>query len=113
MPANWNSINIILAFIRWKEYGNKSWNYPDADFDAYLITTWTESIKKTLVTKVSEYKSGIETKYIEAAVAAEIYRTILAGEFREKSLKILICRPYLQASPIKQHQIHIAVNGNL
>ena len=49
-----------------------------------MITTWTESIKKTLVTKVSEYKSGIETKYIEAAVAAEIYRTILAGEFREK-----------------------------
>lgn len=52
LPANWNSINIILAFIRWKEYGNKSWNYPDADFDAYLITTWTESIKKELVARV-------------------------------------------------------------
>lgn len=87
LPANWNSINIILAFIRWKEYGNKSWNYPDADFDAYLITTWTESIKKELVQKVSEYKCGIETKYIEAAMAAEIYRTILTGEFKEKSLK--------------------------
>lgn len=47
LPATWNSINIILAFIRWKEFGNKSWNYPDADFDAYLITTWTESIKKS------------------------------------------------------------------
>ena len=41
-----NSINIILAFIRWKEFGNKSWNYPDADFDAYLITTWTEDVYK-------------------------------------------------------------------
>ena len=101
LPANWNSINIILAFIRWKEYGNKSWNYPDADFDAYLITTWTESIKKTLVTKVSEYKSGIETKYIEAAVAAEIYRTILAGEFREKSLKNFNLQTLLASKPNK------------
>ena len=101
LPANWNSINIILAFIRWKEYGNKSWNYPDADFDAYLITTWTEAIKKTLVTKVSEYKSGIETKYIEAAVAAEIYRTILAGEFREKSLKNFNLQTLLASKPNK------------
>lgn len=87
LPANWNSINIILAFIRWKEYGNRSWNYPDADFDAYLITSWTESIKSELIKKVSEYRDGIETNYIEAAVAAEIYRTILHGEFREKTLK--------------------------
>lgn len=101
LPANWNSINIILAFIRWKEYGNKSWNYPDADFDAYLITAWTESIKKTLVTKVSEYKSGIETKYIEAAVSAEIYRTILAGEFREKSLKNFNLQILLASKPNK------------
>lgn len=101
MPANWNSINIILAFIRWKEYGNKSWNYPDADFDAYLITTWTESIKKMLVTKISEYKSGIETKYIEAAVSAEIYRTILAGEFREKSLKNFNLQTLLASKPNK------------
>lgn len=101
LPANWNSINIILAFIRWKEYGNKSWNYPDADFDAYLITTWTESIKKTLVTKVSEYKSGIETKYIEAAVSAEMYRTILAGEFREKSLKNFNLQTLLASKPNK------------
>lgn len=87
LPATWNSINIILAFIRWKEYGNKSWNYPDSDFDAYLITTWTESIKKELIKCVSEYKKGVETNYIEAAVAAEVYRSIIAGEFREKNLK--------------------------
>lgn len=101
LPASWNSINIILAFIRWKEYGNKSWNYPDADFDAYLITTWTESIKKTLVKKVSEYKIGIEAKYIEAAMAAEIYRTILTGEFREKSLKNFNLQTLLASKPNK------------
>lgn len=99
LPANWKSVNIILAFIRWKEYGNKSWSYPDADFDAYLITTWTESIKKELVKKVSEYKNGIETNYIEAAVAAEIYRTILRGEFREKSLKNYGLQQLLASKP--------------
>ncbi len=101
LSASWNSINIILAFIRWKEFGNKSWNYPDADFDAYLITTWTESIKKELVKKVSEYKDGVETNYIEAAVSAEIYRTILAGEFREKSLKNFNVQSLLASKPNK------------
>ncbi len=99
LPANWNSINIILAFIRWKEYGNKSWDYPDADFDAYFITTWTESIKKELVSKVKEYKPGVETKYIEAAIAGEMYRTILAGEFREKSLKNFQIKELLASKP--------------
>ncbi len=101
LPATWNSINIVLAFIRWKEYGNKSWNYPDADFDAYLITTWTESIRKELVRKVSEYKDGVETNYIEAAIAAEMYRTILSGEFREKSLKNFNLQALLASKPNK------------
>ncbi|SCY77626.1 AAA domain-containing protein [Lachnospiraceae bacterium XBB2008] len=101
LPASWNSINIILAFIRWKEYGNKSWNYPDADFDAYLITTWTESIKKELVKKVREYKPGKEALYIEAAISAEIYRTILNGEFREKTLKNFNSQVLLASKPNK------------
>lgn len=101
LPATWNSVNIILAFIRWKEFGNKSWNYPDADFDAYLITTWTESVKKDIVKKVAEYKEGIESSYIDAAVSAEIYRTILAGEFREKSLKNFNLQALLASKPNK------------
>lgn len=101
MPATWNSVNIILAFIRWKEFGNKSWDYPDADFDAYLITTWTERIKKDIVKKVAEYKDGIEASYIEAAVSAEIYRTILAGEFREKNLKNFNLQTLLASKPNK------------
>ncbi|WP_097006577.1 ATP-binding protein [Lacrimispora amygdalina] len=101
LPATWNSVNIILALIRWKEFGNKSWNYPDADFDAYLITTWTERIKKDIVRRVAEYKDGIEASYIEAAVSAEIYRTILAGEFREKNLKNFNLQALLASKPNK------------
>jgi len=101
LPATWNSINIILAFIRWKEYGNKSWNYTDADFDAYFVTSWTETIRKTLVKKVSEYKEGVEANYIEAAVAGEVYRTILFGEFREKSLKNFNLQALIASKPNK------------
>lgn len=101
IPANWASVNIILAFVRWKEYGNRSWNYQDADFDAYLITTWTESIKKELVQRVKECRPGIETKYIEAAVSAEMYRIILCGEFREKSLKNFNSQTLLASKPNK------------
>lgn len=101
MPATWNSVNVIMAFIRWKEYGNKSWDYPDSDFDAYLITTWTETIKKELVKKVREYKPGIDSRYIEAAMAAEMYRTIIAGEFREKSLKNFNLQVLLASKPNK------------
>lgn len=101
LPAEWKSVNIVLAFIRWKEFGNKSWNYPDADFDAYLISSWTESIKSELIKKVSEYKENIESNYIEAAVIAEIYRIILNGEYREKSLKNFNLQSLLASVPNK------------
>lgn len=86
MPANWESMNVIMAFIRWREYGAQKWNYPDADFDAYLITSWASQIKTTLVKSVNELEVS-NTSYIEAAIAAEIYRMILCGEYGERSLK--------------------------
>ena len=88
LPANWESVTIISAFIRWRELGSQSWSYKDSDLDAYLITSWSSRIQKELIAAVNE-KSVSETSYIEAAIAAEMYRMILCGEFREKSLKNL------------------------
>lgn len=88
MPAEWKSLSIISAFIRWREFGSQSWNYTGSDFDAYLISSWSSRIKKKLINAISE-KSVFEISYIEAAVAAEMYRMIICGEFREKSLKNL------------------------
>ncbi|MFC2282982.1 MAG: ATP-binding protein, partial [Lachnoanaerobaculum saburreum] len=48
-----------------------------------------------------EYKSGVETRYIEAAIAGEMYRTILTGEFREKSLKNFTIKELLASKPNK------------
>lgn len=86
LPANWESINLINAVIRWREFGGQSWKYNDSDFDVYLITSWIFKIKDELVKAVREYSDGKESKYIEAAMAAEIYRLILNGEYREKNL---------------------------
>ena len=37
LPATWDSLNVINAFIRWREFGNQSWKYPGSDFDVYQI----------------------------------------------------------------------------
>ena len=89
LPANWNSLNVINAFIRWREYGSQSWNYPESDFDIYLITSWTYRIKTHILNAVCQFNGNQEVKYIEAAIAAEMYRLILYGEFTGKSLNKL------------------------
>lgn len=101
MSANWDSMNVISAFIRWREYGSQSWNYPEADFDAYLVTSWASRIADKLIKAVSEYAVS-NTSYIEAAIAAEVYRMILCGEFRERSLKNLTARYLFDVKPTKE-----------
>jgi hypothetical protein len=101
LPANWNSLNVVGAFVRWREYGKQSWNYPESDFDAFLITSWTASVEKELLIAVNEYKKGVDVNYIDAAIAAEIYRLIIAGEFRERSLKNLTAQYLFDSKPNK------------
>lgn len=86
LPASWDSLNVINAFIRWREFGNQSWEYPGSDFDVYQITSWTARIKKQIVKAVALYDEKTETKYIEAAMTAEMYRLILNGEYKEKTI---------------------------
>lgn len=100
MPANWDSMNVISAFIRWREYGNQSWNYPDSDFDAFLVTSWSYRIKDSIVKAITDENEG-KTKYIEAAIAAEMYKIILYGEFRERSLKNFTVKQLYDVKPKK------------
>lgn len=89
LPANFSSMNLIEVMIRWRNFGNQSWDYPGADFDVYLLTSWVSRIKKEVVESIKTYDGNKSTKYIEAAFATEIYRLILHGEYREKSLNNL------------------------
>lgn len=111
MPANWESVTIISAFIRWRELGAQSWSYTDSDLDAYLITSWSSRIQKKLIAAVNE-KSVSEISYIEAAVAAEMYRMILCGEFREKSLKNLSAQYLFDSKTSKVTKTHHSKEWN-
>ena len=86
VPATWENMNVIMAFARYAEYGNQSWNYIGADFDSYLVSSWVSKIKDDFIRAVTEKKEDDTASYIEAALAAEIYRMVLYGEFREKKL---------------------------
>lgn len=100
MPAVRASVYVIAAFMRWREYGGKSWDYPEAEWDAYVITSWTARVKCDLLAAVRE-SAAADVSYIEAAMAAEIYRQILCGEFREKSLKNLTARHLFEKKAAK------------
>ena len=100
MSAGRASMRVIAAFMRWREYGGKSWKYPEAELDAYFITSWTARVKRDLLAAVRESASSAAS-YIEAAMAAEIYRQILSGEFREKSLKNFTVCHLFETKPVK------------
>ena len=58
-------------------------------YDAFLITSWSSRIKNDLIRSLEACINQDKTSYVEAAIAAEMYRLILCGEFRERSLKNL------------------------
>ena len=112
LPGNKASLGIIEAFIRWREFGNKSWKYPNSDFDVYMITSWISRIKKQIIKEVLQYDENNESKYIEAAIAAEMYRLILNGEYREKSLKNLTAEYLLCDHPAENKNTYHSKDWN-
>ena len=100
LPASWETMNVISAFIRWREYGASSWKYPDSDLDAYVVTSWAYRITPILVKAVSEYTVS-QTSYVDAAIAAEMLRMILCGEYREKSLKNMTVKYLFESKPAR------------
>ena len=97
VPSTWDNMNVIMAFARFAELGGHSWNYPEADFDVYLVSSWASSVKNDFIQAVTEKKGANRSSYIEAALAAEIYRMVLYGEFREKKLDNLTIQTLFEA----------------
>ena len=104
VPATWDSIIIIMAFARFSEYGGQSWNYSEADFDVFLVTSWVSKVKKDFINAVTAKQSGENASYIEAAIAAEIYRMVLYGEYREKKLSNLTIRTLYEAKGLTSRE---------
>ena len=98
MPADIESVIIIGAFVRWRQYGKSSWNYePDADRDAYFVTSWAHKIHRTFVELVrAETKEKVP--YIDAAMMTEIYRMILCGEIQAQTLRSVSIQTLMESS---------------
>lgn len=90
LPANLDSRRIIEAFVKWRELGNQSWQFPDSSDYLYLVQRWTQSVKGKIVSEVVSY-SGKKVDYFSYAVAAEYYRLILNGFCRnyQKSINFM------------------------
>ena len=86
LERNVESMALLLAFIKWKEYGKESWDYTNSYEDIYEVTKWLNTNKDKIVKAVKLTSSNIERDYIEAAIASEIFRSILNGEYKEKNL---------------------------
>ena len=101
MPANIDSVLVIGAFVRWRQYGKGSWNYePDADMDAYIATSWAHKIRGTFVELVrAETKEKVP--YIDAAIMSEIYRMILCGEIQGQTLRSFSTQTLLESACAK------------
>lgn len=98
MPADIESVIVIGAFVRWRQYGKSSWNYePDADRDAYFVTSWAHKIHRTFVELVrAETKEKVP--YIDAAMMTEIYRMILCGEVQGQTPRSFSMQTLLESS---------------
>lgn len=77
---------VVLGFIKWKEYGKESWDYKDSYKDIYAVTKWLNTNKDKIVNAIKLTPSNVERDYIEAAIALEIFRSILNGEYTEKKI---------------------------
>lgn len=77
---------VVSAFIKWKEFGKESWDYADSYKDIYEVTKWLNTNKDKIVHAVKFTSSNIERDYIEVAIASEMFRSILNGEYTGKNL---------------------------
>lgn len=101
LPSNWESVNVLMAFVRWREFGKESWNYPEADLDAFIITGWISKVKGEIV-EIVKSQNNDSLPYIEAAIIAEIYRNILVGSYGGKTLKEYSKRDLLNSNGEKK-----------
>lgn len=86
LERNVESMALLLAFIKWKEYGKESWNYTNSYEDIYEVTKWLNTNKDKIIHAIKFTSSNTERDYIEAAIASEIFRSILNGEYKGKNL---------------------------
>ena len=99
LECNRSSAELLLSFIKWRVYGNGSWDYENSHFDCFTITNWFLTNKKFIIDTI-ENKAKYKYAYTDYAIAVEIYKKLLNGTFNYKNLDDL--KPmdfYLSVAP--------------
>lgn len=79
IKASRKNQEIIEAFIRWAELGNKTWNFENGDYFALAVETWTEKNKVNIVKAIKSLENG-ECSYQEYAFGLEMLRQVFFGQ---------------------------------
>lgn len=79
IQASRKNQEIIEAFIRWSELGNKTWNFENGDYFALAVETWTEKNKANIVKAIKSLENG-ECSYQEYAFGLEMLRQVFFGQ---------------------------------
>lgn len=88
------SQTLLECFMRYNLLGKKSWDYDNSDDDIYYVTTWLYATTDSIVSAVKSYTDNSKTSYVEAAMAADMYRLILNGTYAGKKTFKEINRDY-------------------
>ncbi len=89
MPNNLESQLVIESFCKLNMNRKDKWNYPGAEKDAYIITSWVEKHKQEIIDRVKYYEKRIPYKYVDAAICSEVISEVLNGSYTDSTLKNL------------------------
>lgn len=86
-PTQQNT-ELLLSFVKYRDYGKSSWNYENSYLDCYTVTNWFITEKENILSTIKTldlYKYN----YCDCAIAVEIYKKILYGQFSKNKRKNL------------------------
>ena len=107
LPANAESVNVLMAFCKKMIYSKASWDYTDAYIDSYVITQWTEKYKYEIIKSVKFIEGKDSSSYIGPAICVELYRQVLNGEYQDKTFKNLNVAMYKNVASNNLRNSHV------
>lgn len=78
LPANIDSVLVIDAFIKWRLFGDKKWDFEGGASCLYRVETWAEAIRDQIVRNIMII-GGERSEYYKYAFAANYFQVIFSG----------------------------------
>ena len=87
LEANSETQSVLEAFLAFVTLGEgKTWDFEGGPWRQYQIQLWFEKVKPRIIEKVRTF-NGYIVDYQECAIAAEMLREILAGQYKGSTVE--------------------------